>query len=181
MIISVLVAILTMGTLASMDEAAADWPMFQGSLERSGQYDGSLPDDNSTMWEYQADELLMGTPTVADGVLYYGSLDYHVYAIDAQNGEEIWKTPLDWIIIQAAPAIDIENNQVYVASMSTLYALDLDTGDIVWEFTTRNVLMQSGWVEIGSPVFFGNNVYFGFSAGGLLNKIILQNGKLFLR
>ncbi|HID74135.1 MAG TPA: hypothetical protein EYP43_03695, partial [Thermoplasmata archaeon] len=156
--------------LASGPDASADWPMFQGTLDHSGFYNGTLPRDNTTMWSYETGLWILSAPAYADGVVYAVGYDYHVHAIDARNGEVIWKTPLDWIIVLSSPAVDLDHNQLYVASLNKLYALNLTTGDIVWEFRNQKNFMETGWPEVGSPAVYNDHVYFG-SVDGYLYKI----------
>ena len=54
---------------------------------------GPPPPDESLIWQYDTGnpgELLIVSPTVADGVLYAGSYEDRVYALDADTGELLW-------------------------------------------------------------------------------------------
>ncbi|MCI0496843.1 MAG: PQQ-binding-like beta-propeller repeat protein, partial [Thermoplasmata archaeon] len=155
--------------VAAVPTASADWPMFQGSLNKSGFYNGTLPADNATMWTQQTGLWIVNAPAIVDGVAYYGAYDYHVYAVDVRNGEVIWKTPLDWIVVQSSPAVDLDNGLVYVASLNKFFALNLTTGDVEWWFRNQGNFMVSGWPEVGCPAIYNDYVYYG-SVDGYLYK-----------
>lgn len=148
-----------------------DWPMYQGSLSRSGFYNGTLPHDNSTLWTFQTGLWIVNTPTVVDDVLYVGSMDYYVYALDSRSGDLIWKTPMPWINYLSSPTVDKAHEQVYVSCLNALYALDLTTGHIRWKFTTgNNFLEESNMIEFCAPVVNGDYVYMG-SLDGYIYKL----------
>ena len=52
------------------------------------------PPEESLLWQYSTGnpgELVIVSPTVADGVVYAGSDENLVYALDAETGEVLWK------------------------------------------------------------------------------------------
>ena len=57
--------------------------MGSGSAASSGQ-------DESRLWSYATGDVVVSVPTVADGVVYVGSNDNHLYALDADTGEKLW-------------------------------------------------------------------------------------------
>lgn len=73
-------------------------------------------------------------PTLAAGVVYVGSEDGVLYALNAETGVLLWQfnTGYDQFISASAVASDI----VYVTSLTGyLYALDATTGTLIWEYT----------------------------------------------
>ncbi|WP_449284072.1 outer membrane protein assembly factor BamB [Luteimonas qiangzhengi] len=58
----------------------------------------------STLWHYDSDLQLAGTPGVGEGVVAVGSLEGKVVALDADTGAELWSSQLGNEVI-AAPAI----------------------------------------------------------------------------
>ncbi|MFC3959523.1 PQQ-binding-like beta-propeller repeat protein [Halovivax cerinus] len=76
-----------------------------------------------------------GTPVVADGRVYIGAYDGVCYAFDAETGEERWSTDLG-DAIGSSPKYD--GDRLFVAveyddPEGNLFALDPETGDVVWE------------------------------------------------
>ncbi|MFH1421694.1 MAG: PQQ-binding-like beta-propeller repeat protein [Planctomycetota bacterium] len=43
------------------------------------------------IWTYQCESAIMSTPAISDRVVYFGCTDGAFYALDAKNGEPIWK------------------------------------------------------------------------------------------
>ena len=99
------------------------------------------------------------SPAVADGTVYTGSSDGHVYAVDAATGAEKWrfKTRGD---VWTAPAV--ANGVVYFGSYDThLYAVDAATGAEKWRYKTSYRIRSS-------PAVIGRVVVFGSKDGNLV-------------
>ena len=91
------------------------------------------------------------SPTVTNGVVYVGSWDYNVYALNASTGAMQWNyTTGDGVAYLPAVA----NGVVYVGSEdSTGYALDASTGALLWQ--------AGGLGGYTSPAVANGMVYFG--------------------
>jgi outer membrane protein assembly factor BamB len=77
-------------------------------------------------------DFFLSSPTVADGVVYVGSGDRHVYALDAADGRLRWKVATAEVV-HASPAV--ADGLVVVGDWdSTLLALDARTGAERWRF-----------------------------------------------
>jgi outer membrane protein assembly factor BamB len=95
---------------------------------------------------------------VSDGIVYAGSLDSNLYAIDQESGKEIWKfTAENWF--WSAP-IAVNGTIIAPCLDSKVYALDAKTGKL------RNSYDVGGQVS-SWPVIVENQVV-----------IATQNGKL---
>ena len=91
------------------------------------------------------------SPSVHDGTVYAGSLDWHLYAIDAATGQEKWRFKTKGAV-WGSPAIS--DGMVYFGSNDlNLYAVDAATGVERWKF-------RSHWPLRASPVVFNNTVIF---------------------
>ena len=91
------------------------------------------------------------SPSVHDGTVYAGSLDWHLYAIDAATGQENWRFKTRGSV-WGSPAIS--DGMVYFGSNDlNLYAVDAATGVERWKF-------RSHWPLRASPVVFNNTVIF---------------------
>ena len=67
-------------------------------------------------------------PAVHDGVVYVGSRDGRLYAIDAGSGKVEWSAPTGGPIL-SSPATDARAGRVVVGSEDMhVYAFDLATG-----------------------------------------------------
>ncbi len=86
-------------------------------------------------WKYATGgALTFASATVASGVVYIGSDDGNLYALDAGTGAVVWSYATgDYV--SSVPAV--ANGMVYFASRNTLvYQVMADTGALVWVFPT---------------------------------------------
>ena len=71
-------------------------------------------------------DVFLSSPTVVAGIVYFGSGDHHVYAVDAGSGALRWKFETG-NVVHASPAV--ANGTVYIGSWDgNFYALDAETG-----------------------------------------------------
>ena len=93
----------------------------------------------------------------ASSVVFVGSMDSHLYAINASTGLQKWNfTAGD--AVQSSPALSKDEKTVFVGSWDwKLYAIDASTGSQKWAFTTDGDVASSPAVsEDGSTVFVGS-------------------------
>jgi eukaryotic-like serine/threonine-protein kinase len=96
---------------------------------------------------------MKSSPTVVNGVVYVGSLDGYMYALNADNGKIMWKfqTPGQ---IESSPAVTDGAVFFTVQEPTTgmLYKLDANTGDLLWKQVLPYEHMFTGGTEMmGSP------------------------------
>lgn len=105
-------------------------------------------------------DVFLSSPAVSDGVVYIGSGDHHVYALDARTGRLRWRYATG-NVVHASPAV--ADGKVFVGSWDRyFYALNARTGALVWKFATgddRDIYNQVGIA--GSATVAGGVVYFG--------------------
>lgn len=84
-------------------------------------------------WAYQADYSLgNSSPAVADGVVYIGSRNGKLYAIDAASGSQKWVYQTNGPIT-SSPAV--ADGVVYIGSWDfSLYAIDATSGTKKWSY-----------------------------------------------
>src|SRR5262249_41990359 len=74
-------------------------------------------------------------PAVAGGVVFVGSTDGNLYAIEATTGAERWKFATQGRVV-SSPAV--QAGVVYFASYdSNFYAIDAASGALKWKFATK--------------------------------------------
>lgn len=156
---------------------------FHGNIARTGVYDGAGPKQfGGVKWTFKAGGAIVTSPAVADGVVYIGALDGHLYAIDQQTGKEKWNFKSS-MPIASSPAV--ANGTLYfVSSRGALAALDLATGKPKWVFATeferkfeaKNLhgypsaaqTIPDAWdIFISSPAVANGKVYFGSGDGNV--------------
>lgn len=75
-------------------------------------------------------DVFLSSPQIAGGVVYFGSSDGNVYALDANTGSQRWKFQTG-DVVHASPAI--ADGRVFVGSWDgNFYALDAATGALAW-------------------------------------------------
>ena len=144
------------------DAPTQEASMFRANSARTGVFPSDGPTTLSELvWKFKTDvrNVWFGSsPAIADGVVYIGSLDGRLYALDARTGEEKWSFKTDGRVY-SSPAI--AGSMVYFGSGDgRLYALDARTGQEKWRFKT------DGGVN-SSPAVAGGVVYFGSTDGYL--------------
>ncbi len=109
------------------------------------------------IWEFPCEDEIRSSPVVSDGVVYVGSFDHNLYAIDAKEGTFIWKYPTQ-DDVSSSPFV--WGDLVLIGSEDRfMYALLKDTGQIVWSTPTRDRIRGSPRVAL-DHVFFGSDDHF---------------------
>jgi len=144
-----------------------DWASFRYSARHKGSnpYENVLNPGNvagiDRDWSYTTGNKVFSSPAVAGGVVYVGSEDDNVYALNAATGAQLWQfTTGDKVF--SSPAV--AGGVVYVGSYDcNLYALSAATGALVWKFTTGNAAVC--YAVYSSPAVAGGVVYVASSDG----------------
>lgn len=140
-----------------------------GGLVASGEYlyvasdDGSIRALNivngSEEWKFDAEGdmgKVWAAPAVADGIVYIGSFDKKLYALDAATGAFKWEF-LTGGTISSTPVVI--NGSVYVGSFDRhIYAIDALTGQEKWRFPAEGQDGPEGWFW-ASPVVYNGVIY----------------------
>src|SRR6516164_7396373 len=80
--------------LALASTCSADWPIFRGNALQTGVTAEKLPAKLDILWKFDTKDAVESTAAIVDGVVYVGSFDEHLYAIDLASGKEKWKLKL---------------------------------------------------------------------------------------
>ncbi len=109
-------------------------------------------------------DVFLSSPAIANGVVYFGSGDHYVYALDAATGALKWKF-LTGDVVHASPAV--ADGVVYIGSWDRfLYALNGESGTMLWRFETGDDKEIYNHVGIaGSAAVAKGTVYFGCRDG----------------
>jgi outer membrane protein assembly factor BamB len=105
--------------------------------------------------------VLKSSPAVSEGKVYIGSLDGYMNALDANNGNIIWKVQTTGPI-ESSPAV--ADNAVYFTSQEpttgAFYKINADTGDVIWKQLLPYEYQFTGGDEmLGSPSVANGMVY----------------------
>src|SRR5438132_5719617 len=100
----------------------------------------------SPLWATPTGGNVFSSPAVAAGVVYAGSEDHSLYALDAATGAVLWTAPTG-DVIEASPAV--RNGLVYVGSFDGgVYAFHANgcgqaTCSPVWDYGTQGPIFSS--------------------------------------
>ena len=156
---------------------------FHGNVERTGVFAGSGPATlQGVKWAFKTGGPIVASPSVAGGVVYVGSLDGFMRAIDEETGQEKWKYKSRMPIASSAA---IDGGVLYfVSSAGALGALDAATGQPKWvfvadyerRFEAKNLhglpspaqTIPDAWdLFTSSPAVARGKVYFGSGDGSV--------------
>ncbi|MFC4811955.1 PQQ-binding-like beta-propeller repeat protein [Paenibacillus sp. GCM10023250] len=167
---------------ADVPAQGADWPMFHGNAQHTGEAIDALAPDLQLAWSRLTEgTILTSSPAVVGGSVYIGTRDENgteqnsVLALDLQTGDKKWSFKPD-AQIQSSPAV--ENGIVYASSIrGTLYALDAKKGKKLWEKTIGQADVNRAWMYY-SPTVADGVVYQAYSsqAGGELMALDAKTG-----
>ena len=143
------VAALAAGPAPSIEGAS----MFRGGPSRDGVYHVDGPPETATQaWTFEAVGDAYSSPAVAKGVVYFGGIDedfgtgahgevgvkdVHLYAVDAQTGQEKWRFATGGAVF-SSPAV--ADDVVYFGSADAgFYAVDAASGSEIWRFDAQRL------------------------------------------
>jgi outer membrane protein assembly factor BamB len=94
------------------------------------------------LWQFAADDQIVATPVLVDNLLVVASDSGTVYIINADSGEpERDPVPIDASVkVPVRAPLYAEGNIVYVhAGNRCVYAIDVQSGNIVWKFPYSDI------------------------------------------
>lgn len=110
----------------------------QAGLSAAGASLGAQAGPPLPRWQATLEWAVAGSPVVADGIVYAGSVGGPFHAYDAATGAERWRTDADGFL--SPPAV--RDGVVYVGASGAIVALDADTGAERWRYTTGTLRMN---------------------------------------
>jgi outer membrane protein assembly factor BamB len=133
--------------------SSADWTQFhRDNMQRWNLYETVLGANNVGGLQLKWKNPIVGnsslvfdnlesSPAVVNGVVYFGSTEGNVYALNAGTGAKLWSFTTG-IGVLSSPAV--ANGVVYVGSQNgTVYALNASTGAKLWSFPTGGGVTSS--------------------------------------
>jgi eukaryotic-like serine/threonine-protein kinase len=161
-ILIVLLALLTshQPLNAQTPSEASDQPiLYRGDQHRDGFVSsGGVPMFREIAWQKNIGEAGISSPLYADNTIYIGTNRGEMLALDAKTGDELWAFKS---VGGNAGSPAVKGNIVYSglgldeAGGMGLYALNRQTGELLWSFSTKSPI----WLT--SPLIVGDKIYFG--------------------
>ena len=150
-------------------DVSTNWSQFGfgSASQRDNPYEDTLNTTNAAQlglaWKFTTDGSVPSSPAVVDGIVYVGSDDGNVYAINATTGAKVWSFSTGGEV-QSSPAV--VNGRVYVGSNNGfLYALNASTGVQRWSVTTPSGISAAPAVANGIVyIASGNGFLYALNA-----------------
>jgi outer membrane protein assembly factor BamB len=136
--------------------ADSPWPMFRGNLNHTGLSPYNTSGNNGQLkWSFETDGNVFSSPAIdSDGIIYFGSYDYNVYAINP-DGTEKWSFTTGEKV-RSSPAIGSDGT-IYIGSVDKkLYAINPD-GTEKWNFTTSEHIYSSPIMVSDGTIYISSN------------------------
>ncbi len=127
------------------------------SRRLSLQFDKVSPSPENTIqpiWTFSCADEIRGSAQYAKGVVYFGSYDNHLYAVNAKTGKKVWKYQTDGGIV-SRPAV--LGDSVFVGSEDNrLHVVSTRSGSLQWTYYTKGPVRSSPFIAHGH-IFIGSD------------------------
>src|ERR1700674_4213601 len=185
-------------TQAMLDGAGSDsknWLHSNGSYEQTRYYAGKQINAGNVgklkpafVFQTAVLESMETAPIVDNGVMFLTTSFNHVYAIDAQTGEEYWhyKHKLGPIVTVCCGnnnrGVAIAEGTLYMGTIDAkLVALDAKTGKLLWDVQIADP--DKGYSETMAPAYVDGKILIGTNGGeygirGFVKAFDAKDGKL---
>ncbi len=113
---------------------SSDWELFRGNPLQNGFSKAKLPEKLELKWKYSTKDSIEGSVTIAEGMVYAGSFDQHLYALNLQDGTLKWKVKLG--PIKSSPVV--KKDRLYVGDTDgNFFCVNRADGKMLWKFQTQ--------------------------------------------
>ena len=107
--------------------------------------------DGSLAWKVQTGAAVWNAPAIHNGIVFIGSRDENLYAIDAASGQVRWRAAADGPLLNS-PAIDARRGRVYIGSEAMrVHAFDVRDGRPVWRSEKLPGVSLRGYHPVIAP------------------------------
>jgi eukaryotic-like serine/threonine-protein kinase len=142
-------------TALAMKEALLAAARKTGLLPRISTAGAAASDENiKPIWSFECGDEIRGTPAIQENIVYVGSYDHNLYALEAATGKFIWKYPTDAGIV-SKPVI-YENNVFFGSEDHRLHVVLVRNGKVNWTYFTNGPVRSSPYIAEGH-IFIGSD------------------------
>jgi len=129
-------------------------------------FNGSFQSD---FWDF-----FLSSAAVKNNVVYFGSSDTNIYALDIETGKKVWSFATEGSV-HSSPAI-WKNNLMVGSWDSKVYCLDTDTGKEKWSYTTGRDTTNYIWLGVQASPSVENGVAYIGSRDALFYAFNIETG-----
>uniref|UniRef100_UPI00147B9DF4 outer membrane protein assembly factor BamB family protein n=1 Tax=Geitlerinema sp. PCC 9228 TaxID=111611 RepID=UPI00147B9DF4 len=99
------VTAILLGGVVSGQMGGQQTAMFRANLQRTGVYPSGGPTERTQMvWKFETEYSVLSSPAVSGDVVYFGSVDENLYAVDINTGQELWSFETEYRVF-SSPAV----------------------------------------------------------------------------
>jgi outer membrane protein assembly factor BamB len=116
-------------------------------------------DGAQVLWTFTADDEIRSSPLCERGVVFFGSYDSYLYALNAKSGDFLWKVPTKAGIC-SSPAL-VGDSVIVGSEDNYVYSFDARRGTVNWSYRTASAVRSSPRVH-NDLVYIGSddqNIY----------------------
>jgi eukaryotic-like serine/threonine-protein kinase len=118
-------------------------------------------------WTFACEDEIRGTPVYENGIVYIGSYDHNLYALNATTGDFIWKYATEGGVVSRPATHD---GDIFFGSEDyRLHVVSSRSGRVVWTYYTEGPVRSSPFIAHGH-VFVGSD-------DGFLHAVNLLSGR----
>ena len=170
--------------VACGDSSTTDQPttMFRGDPAHTGVYNTEgVRNLGGVLWKFETGGPVRSSPAVAGELVFVGSTDGKLYALERATGLELWQADVE-SPVGSSPAVS-QGIVVFGSRDGVFHAVDSRSGRSRWEFRTGELLPWEwgfeGWdVYTSSPVILDSMVVFGAGDGAVYALDLLNGDEL---
>jgi outer membrane protein assembly factor BamB len=130
-------------------------------------------------WKFKTKGKLFSSPIIWEDIVFVGSCDSNLYALNKTSGNILWKYKTAGEI-RSTVAVDART-VYFLSADGYCYALDAHTGRKLWQFSTNGEKSYDVWdYFLSSPAVADGIVYFG-SGDHHIYALDAKSGKLVWR
>ena len=149
--IAILIIIMCIGPIA-----AANWNSFAHQYDHNGYVD-DYSDFVTNIWTFNFESPIFSSPAISENYIYLDSSNGQLKSIDMSDGSENWVVDLKYDT-NASPII--HNTSLYIGSAESFSAIDINTHEIIWEYTSSAPISSAAY-------YYEDTVYVGCDDGHL--------------
>lgn len=110
--------------------------MFMNNNQHAGKYNSqSVKEEPSILWKIKTEGPVISSPVIIDDMVYIGSGDNNLYAINATSGITKWVYKTQGPI-HSTPLV-AKGKVLFLSYDGFFYALNLSDGKLIWKFKTE--------------------------------------------
>lgn len=157
---------------------AGSWSMFRKNAERSSIGERG-PENLSLVWSFATKGAVVSSPSIVDGIVYFGSQDHNIYAVEAETGHKLWSFKTEYTIESSMAIVD--GKVVTGAEDGYTYCLNAKTGKLLWKtFVDGKQPTTYGAAVMlrSSPAIANNNIVYIGSLDGNIYALNFDDGTI---